>query len=167
MKNLNLDGYGIDELLLAALRSEIDAERVYSRLGKRVKNAFLRDRLKFLAGEERRHRDGLRRMYAQLYPRRELKVPARSPVPLPEIEVRDERVPLSEVLHSAMKAERAAYLFYQELALKFRNHPGRRNLLLHFASMEQGHYRLLESEKQVVERMEEWGEEQEMVHVGP
>lgn len=167
MKALKLEQYGMDELLLSALRSEIDAARVYSRLGKQVKNAFLRDRLDFLAGEERRHRDGLRKLFKKMFPRRELKVPLKSPVPLPEIDASDERVPLSEVLHGAMKAEQAAYVFYKELALLFRDRPEQRNMLLYFASMEQSHYKLLAGEKETLERLEEWGEEQQMVHVGP
>lgn len=167
MTNQKLAQYGMDELLLTGLRSEIDAARVYARLGKRVENAFLRDRLKFLAREERKHRDGLRKMFGQLYPNRELKIPKQTVVPLPEIEIRDEAMPLSDVLVSAMKAEQAAYLFYKEVAALFHDRPEQKNLLFYFAAMEQGHFKLLEGEKAVLDRLEEWGGEQQMIHVGP
>jgi rubrerythrin len=167
MSGMNLATYELDELLLTALRSEIEAARIYARLGRTVKNAFLRDRFSFLAREERKHRSSLSKLFRQLYPDRPLNVPRKTAVPLPEIEIGDEAVRLSEVLNSAMKAEQAAYVFYKELALLFPKRPELRNLLFYFASMEQGHYWLLAEEKTVLERMEEWGEEQEMVHVGP
>jgi len=53
---MDLSGYTLEDLLLAAIKSEVESERIYSSLAGRVGNFFLKDRLNFLAGEERRHR---------------------------------------------------------------------------------------------------------------
>ena len=128
---------------------------------------MLKDRFEFLAGEERKHEDFLRKMFRELFPGRDIVVPKKGVVPLPEIRIFDELLPLSEVLFAAMKAEEIASVFYRELAKRFETDRPRRNMLLYFSRMEMGHYRLLELEKDNAERFEEYGEEQEFVHVGP
>ena len=66
-----------------------------------------------------------------------------------------------------MQAEEIASFFYRQLAERFAADQQKRNLLLYFSQMEMGHYRLLELEKESAERFEEYGQEQEMIHVGP
>lgn len=43
----------------------------------------------------------------------------------------------------------------------------KKNLLLYFSMMEMWYYKLLDLEKSNLERLEEYGEEQELIHVGP
>ncbi len=167
MKDLQLKKYALADLLLTAVKSEIDSQAVYSRLAGRVKNAFLKERLEFLAGEEGKHRQALEGLFAQRFPGREAAVPAKAAVPLPEIRFRDEMVPLSEVIAQAMVAEQAAHDFYLQLAELFADDAAKKNLLLYFSMMEMGHYKLLDLEKESLERFEEYGEEQELIHVGP
>jgi len=167
MKDLKLKKYALADLLLTAIKSEIESQAVYSRVALRVKNAFLRERLEFLALEEGRHQKALEGLFAQRFPGQDLAIPEKPVVPLPEIRFRDELVPLSEIFAQAMKAEQAAHDFYLQLADLFIDDPEKKNLLLYFSMMEMGHFKLLDLEKSSLERLEEYGEEQEMIHVGP
>ncbi|MCX6558639.1 MAG: ferritin family protein [Candidatus Aminicenantes bacterium] len=167
MKKMDLSKYELADLLLAALKSEIGSHDVYARLAQRVQNAFLRERLDFLALEENKHRQALEGIFGQRFPGRTIVVPAQPVVPLPEINFGDDQVPLSEVIAQAMKAERAAHDFYLQLAERFNDDLQKKNLLLYFAMMEMGHYKLLDLENGSLERLEEFGQEQEMIHVGP
>jgi rubrerythrin len=76
-------------------------------------------------------------------------------------------VPLSEIIAQAMKAEQAAHDFYLQLAERFNDDFEKKNLLLYFSMMEMGHYKLLDLEKSNLERLEEFGQEQELIHLGP
>ncbi len=167
MKKMDLSRYELADLLLAALKSEIGSHDLYARLAQRVQNAFLRERLNFLALEEDKHRQALEGIFRQRFPGREIVIPAQPVVPLPEIHFNDEEVPLSEVIVQAMKAEKAAHDFYLQLADRFNDDIEKKNLLLYFAMMEMGHFKLLDLEKDNLERLEEFSQEQELIHLGP
>jgi len=166
-KKLDWSRYQLADLLVAAVKSEIDSRDIYLRLGRKVRNAFLRERLAFLAQEEEKHRQSVEKIHHDLFPEQKLVIPVVAVVPLPEIKISNEEVPLSEVLQAAMNAEEIAYHFYRQLALRFDRDDEKKRLLLYFAAMEMGHYRLLEVEQQNAERFEEYGQEQEMIHLGP
>ena len=68
MNPLKLDAYELADLLTAAVKSEIDSRKLYSDLAGKVRNAMLKDRFEFLAGEERKHEDLLRKMFGDLFP---------------------------------------------------------------------------------------------------
>ncbi len=167
MKKMDLSKFALADLLLVAVKSEKDSQSVYSRLALRVKNAFLQERMDFLAREERKHQQALEAIFRQRFPGRDIVVPEQSLVPLPEIRVSDEQVPLSEVIAQAMKAEKAAHEFYLQLDERFNDDADKKNLLLYFAMMEMGHFKLLDLEKGSLERLEEYSQEQELIHLGP
>ena len=167
MKKMDLSKFALADLLLVAVKSEIDSQEIYARVALRVQNAFLRERLNFLSQEEKKHQQVLENIFRQRFPGREIVVPVQPVVPLPEIRFRDETVPLSEILAQAMKAEQAAHDFYLLLAERFNDDFEKKNLLLYFSMMEMGHYKLLELEKSNLERLEEFGQEQELIHIGP
>jgi rubrerythrin len=167
MKKMDLSKYALADLLLAGVKSEQDSQEIYGRLALRVKNAFLRERLNFLALEEKKHQQALESIFRQRFPGREVVVPDRPLVPLPEIRFGDEMVPLSEIIAQAMKAEQAAHDFYLQLAELFGDDFEKKNLLLYFSMMEMGHYKLLDLEKGNLERLEEFSQEQELIHLGP
>jgi rubrerythrin len=167
MKDMELKKFALADLLLAAVKSEIESQAIYSLVAQRVKNAFLKERLQFLALEEKKHQQALEGIFRQRFPKQALAIPEKPVVPLPEIRFGDEMVPLSEIFAQAMNAEQAAHDFYLQLADLFGDDPERKNLLLYFSMMEMGHYKLLELEKSSLERLEEFGEEQELIHVGP
>jgi len=167
MKKMDLSKFALADLLLAAVKSEIDSKNIYARLALQVRNAFLQERMNFLALEEKKHQQALENIFRQRFPGVDIFVPDHPVVPLPEIHFGDELVPLSQIIAQAMKAEQAAHDFYLQLAELFGDDFEKKNLLLYFAMMEMGHYKLLDLEKSNLERLEEFGQEQEMIHVGP
>ena len=167
MKDMELKKYALADLLLAAVKSEIESQTIYSQVAQRVKNAFLKERLEFLSREEKKHQKVLESIFRERFPNQPLLVPEKPVVPLPAIHFQGEMAPLSEIFSQAMNAEQAAHDFYLQLADLFADDPEKKNLLLYFYMMEMGHYKLLELEKSNLERLEEYGEEQEMIHVGP
>ena len=164
---MDLGPYDLNVLLLTAIKSEIDSKVAYLKLGKRVKNALLKDKLDFLANEEEKHRAFIEDIYRNHFPGEKIKLPKETLVPLPEIQIFDENAPLSKVLRSAMEAEQAASEFYKNLSQRFLDETKIKTTLLYFANMELGHYKLLEIEKESMERFEEADVYWPMVHAGP
>jgi rubrerythrin len=164
---MDLSQFSEETLLLAALRSEIDSNELYQQVANRVRNALLKDRLKFLAAEEEKHREIVEGVYREKFPKKELEVPDTTPVPLPEIAISDEMMPISEVFSMAMNAETAAYEFYTELAKLYTDNARLKKTIEYVASMEMGHYRLLEIERDNMERFEDFDVYLPMVHAGP
>ncbi len=164
---MDLSKYSLEELFVTAIKAEIGSREAYSILSGITKNAFLKDRLKFLAAEEEKHRQFLENEFKKHLPGTEIVLPEYSPVPLPEIDVSDETAPMSQILQQAMDAELAAYEFYIEFAKYVQ---GKKDLVLtlgYFAKMEQGHYELLKLEKASAEEFEVFDEYNPLMHVGP
>ena len=103
---MDLSICSLEDLILTALKSEIDSEAAYLKLADRVENFMLKDRLKFLAGEEEKHRAFFERLYKKNFSDKEIVLPEESPVPLPQIKIDTENMPMSEILESAMQAEK-------------------------------------------------------------
>jgi rubrerythrin len=164
---MDLSEFDEGTLLLAALRSEIDSKLVYQQVAERVKNALLKDKLNFISAEEEKHRGVIEGVYKERFPNKEIAIPDNSPVPLPEIRITDEMMPLSEVFSMAMNAETAAYEFYQQLAGLYEDDPRLNKMIAYIASMELGHYRLLEIEKDNMKRFEDFDVYLPHIHVGP
>ena len=134
-------------------------------LGK-VKNAFLKDRLTFLAGEEAKHKMILEEVWHKKFPGVGGILPDKSPVPMPEIKVWDENMPISDVLTSAMEAEDAAREFYKAMADKVEE-TETKHMLTYLSKMEAMHFRILEEERKNVEIFEDYDTTWPMMHVGP
>lgn len=163
---MQLDAFTLEDLLLTALKSEIESKNIYKKIAKSVSNALLKDRFEFLAGEEEKHKEFIEQIYRGRFPGKEINLPEKTPVPLPEVKFDREDVPLSEILDQSMKAELAAHEFYRSLAEKFSEDKEVKKTLLFFSSMEMGHYQLLKLERENIERFEEWDEFNPMVHIG-
>jgi len=144
---LNLKDYHLDDLLYAAIRSEKESQRVYSAQARKSKNVFLRYKFSFLAREEEAHEVILERLFRKLFPDRELQIPESSPIPLPDFQDMDPDIEIPDMLERAMDVELAAHDYY----LSLRGITGSESdvglLLEYLASMELGHYRLLEIER--------------------
>ena len=164
---MELGPYDLDVLLLAAIKSEIESKTVYSKLAKKVKNALLKDKLEFLSKEEEKHRQVTEEIFLNHFTKEDLVIPKKTPVPLPELQITDENTPISTILKSAMDAEKGANEFYTSLSARFPDDTKVKNTLLYFAKMELGHYKLLEIEKDSMERFEEADIYWPMIHVGP
>ncbi len=164
---MDISKYSIRDLLLTALKSEIEARDFYKSLAGTVENYFLKDRILFLSAEEEKHRQAFEKMFRQQFPGQELVLPEKSPVPLPELKFEKEIMPISEVFFVAMQAEKAAHDFYTAISGYFPSESEQHKLLLYIASMEMGHYHLLNLERENALRTEDFEVTLPMVHVGP
>ncbi len=164
---MDISGFDLRDLLLAAIKSEIESGDYYRAIRDRVKNSFLKERLDFLAREEDRHREFFEKLYADKFSRAPMELPEKSPVPLPELKISEEMIPLSEVFWMAMQAEKGAHDFYLSLSKRYADAPEVQKMLRYIAGMEMGHYRLLESEKENAEKIENYDQEWPMTHMGP
>jgi|GEM_PF-14583 superoxide reductase len=163
----NVEEFGREDLILFAIKSETDAQIVYSNLAKRVKNAFLKERFVFLAGEEEKHKNYFEEFYRETYTKDKIVLPSDDIIPLPKINAGDEKTIISEILSSAMNAELAVSEFYLDLSKLFADMPKTANMLKFFASMEMIHYSILTAERKNAEIFESYENEVPMIHVGP
>jgi len=162
---MELEKFRINELLLVAIKSEIESKDVYTTLAERVKNSVLKERLLFLAGEEEKHRAYLESLYRQKFGDKELKLPEKSDVPLPSVNTSEERL-LSEIIEDAMRIELAAKDFYESLKSRFEDSKIQAMLQI-LANMELGHYEILSRELENLKNFENYDQYWPMMHVGP
>ena len=163
---MNLEHYNIEELLLTAIKSEVESKELYKKLAKKTKNGLLEDKLIFLSNEEEKHRAFIEEIFMNHYPDKEIILPKETVVPLPKI-IYNEETPLSDILNQAMQAENAASKFYKSLSERFEKDSKIQNTLQYFADMEIGHFKILETEKESMERFEEGDVYWPMVNIGP
>ena len=155
--NMDISSYSLEDLLLAAIKSELEAEEVYLKLADRVKNPFLKGRLEFLANEERKHKAFLEGIFKESFPTKSIVLPRESVVPMPVVKLYGENGSMRDVivvLEDAMKAEKAASEFYSSLKDRFKDSKIRKTL--HYLSlMEQDHYRILQMERDQMAEVED------------
>jgi rubrerythrin len=163
---MDISKYDTKTLLLAAIKSEVEANRAYSDVAARVNNAFLKERLEFLASEEEKHRKSLENIYRIHFGSEKIELPEKTDVPLPEIEVGDENEPISLVLEGAMNAEKASEEFYAKLAERFEDEKVR-DLMEVLAGMENMHYLILKAERENALKFEKYDAVWPMMHAGP
>lgn len=159
------------EILGVAIKSEIEAANLYRHMAAQVVNLDLKERLGFLVREEERHRQILEAAYASRFPEVPLALPSQSVVPTVAAAVQ-EGAPVPELFRLAMEAERLAETFYAEQAGRVQEE-GARASLMYLSKMERGHYELLRSELEMIQRFPEYYQVeqfdlgQEMIHFGP
>ena len=163
---MDLSAFGLEELFIAAIKSEVESKNLYTKMAKKTKNGLLKDKLEFLANEEEKHRSFIEEICMNHFPDKKIVLPKKTPVPLPEVEFSEDK-PLSRLLSEAMNAEQSASEFYKSLAGRFEEGTKLHNTLMYFSDMEVGHYKLLEMEKNSMERYEEDDVYWPMVHAGP
>lgn len=163
---MNIEKYDLETLLLAAIKSEVESKNVYRTLSNRVKNALLKERLLFLAGEEEKHQSFLESLYRQKIGKDEIILPESTPVPLPQVDPSEDRL-LSEIVEDAMRAELAARDFYESLRDRFQEDEETKKMLQILASMEQGHYDILAKELENIKNFENYDSYWPMMHAGP
>ena len=164
---MNLSEYNLEDLFLTVIKSEVESNKLYSTLAKKIQNGLLQDKLEFLAKEEEKHKNFIEDEYRNHFPDKKINLPKETPVPLPEIIIDDENIPLSKIFMSAMQAEKAAQDFYKSFADRFEEGTKINHTLKYFSDMELGHYKLLEIEKESMERFEEADVYWPMMHIGP
>lgn len=164
---MDLKIYNLEDLILTALKAEDESKSIYSKLAGKVDNYLLKERFIFLANEESKHYQIFEKIYEQDFPNKTIKLPKENPVPLPQINLSNENIPISQILQDAMNAEINAHDFYLGIADRYNNKPQIKNMLLYIAKMELGHYRLIEIEKENAEKFEGFNIEFPLMHVGP
>jgi len=161
----------IFEVLAVAVKSEIDAADVYSQLQAKVKNEILKQKLKFLVFEEKKHRQILERLFSQRFPGKKLEIPEKSFLPSIKASL-DERSSVLDIFKAALMAEKTSEDFYKEASQKARE-KGSRRILEYLARVERSHFFMIKSEIDLLERfpdyykVEEFHLGHDMVHIGP
>ncbi len=154
---MDISSYSMEDLLLAAIKSEMDAQQVYLKLAESIKNPFLKGRLEFLANEEKKHKMFLEALFRKTFPNKTIVPPKESVVPLPEVKLYGETGEMRDVivvLEDAMQAEKAAHEFYRSLEDRFEDEKIRKTLH-HLSIMEQDHYEILKKERDELSEVED------------
>lgn len=163
---MDLSKYTLEDMVLSAIKSEIESKAIYGMLADHVENAFIKEKFMYLAEEEEKHRHFLEELYKKQFAGKTPVIPDETPVPLPNIDIRGGDQKISEILEMSMEAERAAKDFYVALAKQFDSEPETRRTLEYFAQMEWGHYKLLEIERDAALNFENYDEYWPMMHIG-
>ncbi len=144
------------KLLGYAVRAEIDANRLYTRLSNRVKNMLLKEKFKVLAFEEKKHKSVLENLFGVLYPGATIQVPdSVDERLLPSVRVRPSST-FAEILYQAMIAEKSAQNFYASLAKKVG--PAKKRVLEYLSKVERSHFLMLQSEYTLALQFEDYAE---------
>ncbi len=162
---MDLKIYKLEDLILTALKAETDSKDIYAKLAGRVENFLLKDRFNFLSNEELKHYQFFEALYQRDFPDKQIVLPKKSPVPLPEINL-TESIPTSDILQDAMNAEKNAHDFYLGIAEQYHNKPEIEKMLIYIAKMEMGHYRLIEIERENAEKFEGYNMDFPLMHIG-
>jgi len=153
---INLARTSLKTLLGLAIRAEIDSQKIYLRLARRLKNALLREKIGILALEEKKHEKALRNLFAASFPRAVLVIPDKTEEKLlPSVVIRPSSS-LADVLEQAMKAERAAEVFYAKLSRRVKG--DKKKLLQYLSRVEKSHFLMLRSEYSLALQFEDYAE---------
>ena len=159
------------EVLGIAIKSEIEATKLYEKMSGMVKNSDLKEKLLFLKAEEEKHRALFEDMHRSKYPDVAISLPKKSKVPLMDAALTDEMT-IQDLFEVAMNAEKMAEDFYKDLAAKSKDVSGT-SMLNYLGSIEHGHYMLLKNEYEMIVTFpayvetEDFLQGEHFMHVGP
>lgn len=159
------------EILGIAIQSEIESARYYQSIRAAVRSRLLKDKMSFLASEERKHRRILTEYYYQKFPNMPLSRPAKSPIPKPDIFGRG-KTTVSGAFEAAMRSEKKAEDFYRVMATNMNDAQGTL-LLKYLAKVENSHYQLLYNDLELIRQAGKLKQltilyqSDENIHIGP
>ena len=158
------------EVLGIAIKSEIEAIKLYSRMKEQAKNPDLKVKLVFLIDQEKNHEKILMEAYRKKFPGVELSMPQKTLVPSVS-DVLSREATLKELFAVAMEAEKKSEKFYMGLAKKTHDQSSR-SMLEYLASMERSHFSILEAEFRQLEFTEDYNTDdflrgERLMNVGP
>ncbi len=139
-----------------AVRAEIEAQRIYKRLARRLKNPLLREKIIILAHEEKKHEKALRYLFLASFPKAELVIPAKTDENLLPSVIIKPSSSLVDILHQAMKAEKAAEAFYMKLSRRTKG--DKKKLLQYLSRVEKSHALMLQNEYLLAQQFEDYAE---------
>ena len=135
------------EALSVAIYNEQSAFDFYTKLSDTIKNKSGKEKFKFLASDEKRHRELLEGYYKKITGGKEFSFNP-SKVKTIHVDVRDNTT-ASEALDIGIKAEKEAYEFYSKSAKETKD-PDAKKMFLMLAEQEDRHYNILTAEKQAL-----------------
>ncbi len=153
---INLARTSLKTLLGLAIRAEIDSHNVYQRLARRLKNPLLREKIRILAFEEKKHEKALKNLFAASYPKEKLLIPPKTEEKLLPSVVIKPSSSLVDLLEQAMKAERSAETFYARLSRRIKGE--KKRLLQYLSRVEKSHFLMLQSEYTLALQFEDYAE---------
>lgn len=158
------------EVLSIAIKSEIEAVKLYTRMKEITKNDDLSLKLDFLIAQEQKHKEILTEAYNKKFADVELSLPKKSLVPA-IAEALEKDAGLKELFEAGLEAESKAEKFYLELADKTRD-SNSKSILQHLASMEHSHFSILEAEYKQLEFNAEYNSDdylrgERLMNLGP
>jgi len=154
---VNLANQPVKKLLGYAIRAEMDANRIYTRMADRVRNTLLREKFQLLALEEKKHRDIILRLFASMWAGERPEIPkAVDERLLPSVSIKPSSS-LVDVLSQAMNAEKSAREFYASLARRIK--ALNRQMLMYLSKVENSHYLMLRSEYILALQFEDYAEQ--------
>lgn len=155
---VNLANQPVKKLLSYAIRAEMDANRIYTRMADRVRNTLLKEKFQLLALEEKKHKDIILRLFASMWagerPEISMAVDERL---LPSVSIKPSSS-LVDVLSQAMNAEKSAREFYASLARRIK--ALNRQMLIYLSKVENSHYLMLRSEYILALQFEDYAEQE-------
>ncbi len=159
------------QILGVAVKSEEDAAAFYAGLAARVRNPVLLEKLKFLSGEEERHRLILTSLEGRMFPDRPLDAPEASRMPRIAAALGPD-ASVADLFRAALTAEELSEAFYGEAMEKAADEDSRR-MLGYLSRVERSHQAILRSEIDLLDRfpdyynVEDFHIGQDLFHVGP
>ncbi len=153
---MSIAGQSVKKLLGYAIRAEIDANRIYTKMADRVKNTLLKEKFLLLAFEEKKHREIILRLFASMWGAEKPEIPkAVDKRLLPAVSIKPSSG-LVDVLGQTMEAEKSAREFYAFLAKKIQ--APNRQMLMYLSKVENSHYLMLRSEYILALQFEDYAE---------
>lgn len=141
------------EALSLAIYNEQSAFDFYTKLSKTIRNPSGKEKFKFLASDEKRHRELLEKYYSQITSGQKFPFEP-GKVKTIQVEVKDDATAY-EALDIGIKAEKEAYEFYNRNA-KHSKEPEAKKMFLKLAGEEEKHYNVLMAEKQSLTNQFYW-----------
>jgi len=156
--------HSLQDLFGIAIKAEIEAQEIYTEISNHTKNLVLKEKMRFMASEEKKHESILRGLFKQKFAGAEPVIPQQTVAPVPGWRP-DEGGNVSEALKSAMQTELDAKAFYEAMAGRIEE-PKMQSVLKYLAAMEQTHYHLLETEYNAAMEIEDYDRFDPAVHWG-
>jgi rubrerythrin len=154
---LDVSTASLKDLLGYAIRAEIDSNKTYTDLSDRVFNPLLKEKFRWLAFEEDKHKDILMKLHTALFPNQAIQIPEEPSQDLFKPVIVKPASSLVEILLQAMDAEKFAEDFYANLAERVDN--GQKRLLHYLSKVEHSHYLMLKTEYDAVQDFEDYAEQ--------
>ncbi len=154
---LDVSTASLKDLLGYAIRAEMDSNKAYTDLSERVSNPLLKEKFRWLAFEENKHKDILMKLHSSLFPDQTIQIPDEPSEDLFKPVVVAPSSPLLDILLQAMDAEKFAEDFYAHLAERVVN--GQQRLLRYLSKVEHSHYLMLKTEYDAVQDFEDYAEQ--------